>query len=187
MRYPRRVPRPPSRPPRPESRGGITFLVAGVSKDERAALEARVRQALGSHAGAGAWSVSLVRLGGKWSVTLDGPGERSKSRSFIADDARLQDAIRDAVAGSSEGQVRQGGSASSSAPGPKPALAGRAGEVRDQHVCPQCQKAVVVIYETRPGEPRVSARVACPHCWHVSQVEVGAWAAEGGDYRAEKA
>jgi hypothetical protein len=185
MRYPRRVPGPPSRPPRPESRGGIKFLVAGVSKDERAALEARVRQALGSHVAAGAWTVSLVRLGEKWSVTLDGPGERSKSRSFTTDDFRLQDAIRDAVSGSSE-QGRQGGAVGKVAPGPKAAPA-VAGEVRDQHVCPQCQQAVVVIYEARAGEPKVPARVACPHCWHVSQVEVGAWAAEGGDYRAEKA
>jgi hypothetical protein len=160
--------------------------VAGVDKDERASLESRVKQALGSRAAEGPWSVSLVKLGGKWSVTLNGPGERFKSLSFASDDARLLDSIRDAVAGS-PGQGRQAGAASSAAPGPKPAPAGPAGEVRDQHVCPQCQKAVVVIYETRPGEPRVSARVACPHCWHVSQVEVGAWAAEGGDYRAEKA
>ena len=156
----------------------LKVLVAGVDKDERGELEARVRQALGSRAASGPWSVSLVKLGGKWSVTLNGPGERFKNVSFTAADARLHDAIRDVVERDRESAVR-GGAAPEQRSAP-------AGEARDEHVCPQCQRAVIVVYETRPGEAKVSAPLACPHCWRVSHVEVGAWAAAGGDYRAEK-
>jgi hypothetical protein len=164
--------------------------VAGVDKDERAQVEARVRQALGSLASSGPWSVSLVKLAGKWSVTLNGPGERLRSVSFSTDDARLQDAIRHAVESDRESAARAVEGVRESAARGRAASAPStpsAGEARDQHVCPQCQKAVIVVYETQPGEPRVSAPLACPHCWHVSQVEVGAWAAAGRDYRAEKA
>jgi len=43
-----------------------------------------------------------------------------------------------------------------------------------------------VIYESHPGEQAEEAPVACPHCWHVNRVRVGAEAAESRDYRAEK-
>jgi hypothetical protein len=214
LRYPRCVPRSPSRPPGPDSRGSfpavprravaptsagsrssLKLLVAGVDKDERASLESRVRQALGSHASEGPWSVSLVKLGSKWSVTLNGPGERFRSLSFASDDARLQDAIRDAVGGDRvpEVQAKAGAAGAPSSPStarasatPMPSTT-KAGEVRVSHVCPQCKMAVMVVYEAQAGEAKVSAPLACPHCWHVSHVEVGAWAAAGGDYRAEKA
>jgi hypothetical protein len=193
----------------PASASNLRLLVAGVDKDERASLESRVKQALGSRASEGPWTVSLVKLGGKWSVTLNGPGERFRSLSFATDDARLHDAIHDAVgsdrtpeastkagaagAASSPSSARAGAAPSPSttrtgpaAPVPTPSTA-KAGEVRDSHVCPQCKRAVTVVYEAQAGEARVSAPLACPHCWHVSHVEVGAWAAAGGDYRAEKA
>jgi hypothetical protein len=44
-----------------------------------------------------------------------------------------------------------------------------------------------VSYEGEPDEQKVPVPVACPHCWAVSQVEIGGWAAAGGDYVAEKA
>jgi hypothetical protein len=187
------------------SGSSVKVLVAGIGKDERAELESRVKRALGSHASEGSWTVSLVKLGAKWSVTVNGPGERFKSLSFAIDDARLQDAIRDAVGGGGPAETPPQAGAASPAPRPParaaaapapssprggttpaPSIA-RPGEVRDSHVCPQCQKAVTVVYEAQPGESKVSAPLACPHCWHVSHVEVGAWAAAGGDYRAEKA
>ena len=54
-------------------------------------------------------------------------------------------------------------------------------------MCGRCQQALVVSYEGEPDEPTQSAPVACPHCWAVSHVEVGGWAAAGGDYVAAKA
>jgi hypothetical protein len=183
------------------SRSGLKVLVAGIGKDERAQLESRVRQALGPLASQGPWSVSLVKLGGKWSVTVNGPGKRFKSLSFTSDDARLQDAIRDAVGGGAEVPATAGAAAvapgptarAGAAPAPSPARSApaspsaRPGETRDSHVCPQCQKSLIVIYEWQPGESKVKAPLACPHCWQMTRVEVGAWAAEVGDYRAEKA
>lgn len=172
-------------------------------------LESRVKQALGSHAAEGPWSISLVKLGAKWSVTLNGPGERFKSLSFTSDDARLQDAIRDAVGGGRTAEASPGTGGAGTAPGPLSRRSGtagavptpstvrtaaattpsaaRSGEARESHVCPQCRKPVIVVYETQAGEAKVSAPLACPYCWHVSHVEVGSWAATGGDYRAEKA
>ena len=142
----------------------VKILVAGVDKDARAAVEATVRQGLGPRAAAGPWSISVVSLAGRWSVTLDGPGERLRGVSFVADRHRLAEAIRERVEG--------------------PALPK---EVRESHVCERCGQAWLLVYEPRPDEPRELAPVACPHCWKVGHVGVGAWAAAGGDYRAERA
>lgn len=157
---------------------GVKILVAGVDKDSKVAVETAVRAGLGSQAGAGPWSVSVVSLAGKWSVTLDGPGERLRGVSFIADGDRLAERIREVVAdhdGAPAGPV-----ASEVVPGP-------ATEVRESHQCGQCGKGWLVAFESRPDEPRELVPVACPHCWKVGHVEVGAWAAAGGDYRAERA
>jgi hypothetical protein len=165
--------------------------VAGVDKDERGAVEAAVRQGLGARAADGPWSVSVVQLAGKWSVTLDGGGLRSASA--VAERAALADAIRSLVGdggpASSEGAapaVVPSPAAPSRAPGP--AVAPRAeGEVRDRHECERCGRSLLVVYEARADEATELAPVACPHCWAIGQVEVGAWAAAGRDYRSEKA
>jgi DNA-directed RNA polymerase subunit RPC12/RpoP len=116
------------------------IMVAGVDKDARGAVEASVRQALlGSPEDSGPWSVSVVSLAGKWSVTLDSDRLRGVS------------------------------------------------EARDPHVCEYCGKAVLVVYERQPDEPKELAPLACPHCWRIGHVPVGLWAAAGRDYRAEKA
>ncbi len=179
---PRGVPRPSAALVRPTAGTiplpGVKILVAGVDKDSRVAVEAAVREGLGSRAGAGPWSVSVVSLAGKWSVTLDGPGERLRGLSFIADGDRLAEAIREVV------PDHDGAPAGPVAPEVVP---GPATEVRESHDCQQCGKAWLVVYESRPDEPRELAPVACPHCWKIARVELGAWAAAGGDYRAERA
>lgn len=173
-RLPRPTPRPTPQPVLP----GVKILVAGVDKDSKAAVEAAVRKGLGPQVGSVPWSVSVVSLAGKWSVTLDGPGERLRGVSFIASGDRLAEAIREVVSD------HDGTSAGPAAPG---AVPGPATEVRESHHCDQCGKGWLVAFESRPGESRELAPVACPHCWRVGHVEVGAWAAAGGDYRAERA
>jgi hypothetical protein len=154
-------------------------MVAGVDKDARGAVEASVRRGLGSWADSGPWSVSVVSLGGKWSVTLDGPGERLRGVSFVADSARLSAAIRDAVEAGRE--ATEHGAPPPGAPAPSRT------EARDRHDCEHCSKALLVVYETQADEPKELAPLACPHCWRIGHVAVGAWAAAGRDYRAEKA
>jgi hypothetical protein len=157
----------------------LKILVAGVDKDERAPVEAAVRQALGSRAASAPWAVSLVKLASKWSVTLNGPGDRFRNLSFTADGARLSDAIREVVDGD-----HRGPSTGRPTPDAEPAPSG---EARDRHACEHCRQGVIVVYESRPDEGKELAPLACPHCWRISHVEIGAWAASGGDYRAEKA
>jgi hypothetical protein len=126
----------------------------------------------------GPWSISVVSFGGKWSVTLDGPGDRLRGLSFVTDPRQLSDAIRRAADGGREG------TALGIAPGVTSPLST---EMRDTHVCERCGRASVVVYEIQPEEPKELAPLACPHCWKVGHVEIGAWAAAGGDYRSEKA
>lgn len=152
--------------------------MAGVDKDTRGAVEASVRQGLGPRAASGPWSISVVSLAGKWSVTLDGPGERLRGVSFVAERDRLAEAIR---------EVAEGHEKAGTAPPRSEAVAAQPTEVRESHDCEQCGKAWLVVYESRPDEPRELAPVACPHCWKIARVELGAWAAGGGDYRAERA
>jgi hypothetical protein len=153
-------------------------MVAGVDKDSKGAVEASVRQGLGPQIAPGPWSVSIVNLAGKWSVTLDGPDERLRGVSFVADRDRLAESIREIV---DRPDGAEGALAASDSP------AAPTSEVRESHVCGPCGKTWLVVFESRPDEPRELAPVACPHCWKVGHVEIGAWAAAGGDYRAERA
>ena len=155
-------------------------MVAGFDKDARGAVEAAVRQALGPRAAAGPWSVSVVSLAGKCSVTLDGRGDRLRSMSFIADEGRLADSIREAIDGDRAAAAPAPGSATASA-------VAEPTQARDRHVCEHCGQAVLVVYERRPEEEKELAPLACPHCWKIGHVEVGVWAAVGREYRAEKA
>jgi hypothetical protein len=155
------------------------IMVAGIDKDARGAVEASVRQALlGSPVDSGPWSVSIVSLAGKWSVTLD--GGRLRGASFVVEPDRLTEAIREAVEG--------GPPTAGPAPAAPEAPAASPTEARDPHVCEYCGKAVVVVYERRrPDESQEIAPLACPHCWRIGHVSIGVWAATGRDYRAEKA
>jgi len=151
-------------------------LVAGVSRDERGSIETLVRRAFAGRDPAEPWSVSLVRMGGKWSVGLNGPTEQFRTVSFTAEEHRLGEAIGEAIRG--------GGPTTSAAAPVEPAVA--RGTVEERHVCRHCQRIILVSYEGEADEPKEVAPLACPHCWVVGPVRIGAWAAAGGDYRAEK-
>ena len=91
-------PRPVTPAPRPTAaQSRIKVLVAGVDKDARGSVEATVRQAFAGRDPAEPWTVSLVRLGSSWSVTLSGPEARFRNLSFSAEQHRLADAIREAI------------------------------------------------------------------------------------------
>jgi phage FluMu protein Com len=155
----------------------LKVLVAGCAKDEREQAEAQVRQALGTRAEGSSWTVSLVRIAGQWSVTLDAPSAGVRSRNFMAGEGRLREAIMQAL----------------SAPAPRPGMAPATAPERSLQRqgepcrCAKCGKAYVVVYEAAPDEPEESVAVACPHCWTVNHVLVAESAAESRDYRAEKA
>jgi len=168
-----RASRPPVEPTR------LRVLIAGVEKGERPPVEAAVRRALAGRDPAEPWSVSLVRLGTVWSVTLSGPGERFRNVSITAEEHRLAEAIGEAIGNGSAKPARETG------PSDSPTSTGV--PVQECMVCERCQKAILVTYEGQPNEPTQAAPLACPHCWTLNQVEVGAWAAAGGDYRADKA
>jgi hypothetical protein len=157
----------------------LKILVAGVDKDARGPIEARVRHALGRRSASEAWTVSLVKLGSRWSVTIDA-GEHSRSVSLTTDDGGLEQAIRRAVDADA-----------TSPPAPRPAVPEAArvapAPILDRHVCQHCEGGLLVAYESPPGEPKELAPVACPHCWQINHVEIGAWAAAGREYRCDKA
>ena len=167
--------------PRPAPLPNLKVLVAGVDRDARAPVEVAVRQAFAGRDLQAPWSVSLVRLGPNWSVTLSGPGERFRHLSFVAEQHRLEDAIREVLGGDAATPAAVPGLSSSTAAG-----SGSRTRVEERHVCGKCKKELRVTYECEPDEPKESAPVACPHCWAVIRVEIGTWAVAGGDYSADK-
>jgi DNA-directed RNA polymerase subunit RPC12/RpoP len=156
-------------------------LVAGVDKDARAPVEMAVRQAFAGRVLEARWSVSLVRLGPNWSVTLSGPSERFRHLSFVAEQHRLEDAIREVLAGEVATPTPTAGPSQAAAIGSSSRT-----KIQERHVCERCRKELLVSYESEPGEPKESAPVACPHCWGTIHVEIGTWAVVGGDYSADK-
>jgi DNA-directed RNA polymerase subunit RPC12/RpoP len=55
----------------------VKIMCAGCPKDEREPAEAAVKAALGQ--AAGSWTVSLVKIGRQWSLTVDGPDVKHKT------------------------------------------------------------------------------------------------------------
>lgn len=155
---------------------GLKLLCAGCSKDERQHAEATVRQALGQKAETGAWTVSLVKAAGQWSITLDGPSAGTPARTLVAPLDRLRESITDALGA---GDAAGGSEA--------PAVQARTAESRSPCQCDKCRRGFVVVYEGFPDEGEEGVAVACPHCWQVNRVLVAESAAEAIDYRAEKA
>lgn len=172
----------------------VKILCAGCSKEEREQAEADVRKALAERAASDNWMVSLVKLSGRWSVTLDAPAARLRGLTVVAPEGGLVDSIRDALrAGAapaaaapapSPAGTRGGTSAPAPRSAPPPAAAVRAG---GRLQCEKCAGGFTVVYEAHPGEPQEAAPVACPHCWHVNRILIGVDAAFNRDYRAEKA
>ncbi len=165
----------------------LKIMCAGCGKDERERAESVVRQVLGRRAQNETWTVSLVKMAGRWSITLDAPGEGVRSKTFAAPDEMLRDSIAEAVGGQPAARAAVpsvGGPAARPAP-PAPAASGTSDHT--PHQCEKCRRSFVVHYEAQPDEGQDTAPVACPHCWHVNHVLMGENAAETRDYRAEKA
>jgi hypothetical protein len=174
-------PRPAPPAPRPTAPLPLRVLVAGADRDTRSFVEKSVRDALAAAPPAGSCTVSLVKLGDTWSVTVDGPGERRRTLS-VDDETLLAFAVRDAIRLPDAGEAGARRTTTSAKPEDAPPL-----EVRDHFVCPSCRQGLEVVYESHADEPKEQAPVACPHCWKVGFVRIGAWAAVGRDYRCEKA
>jgi hypothetical protein len=155
----------------------LKIMVAGADRDARGPVEAAVRRAFAGRE-AEPWSVSLVRVATLWSVTLNGPGDSFRNVSFTAEERRLAEALAEVI---------HGGGAQATSASPVATNAPSRALVQQRHVCGRCQQGILVSYEGLPDEPKEPAPVACPHCWAVGHVPIGAWAAVGGDYRAEKA
>jgi len=152
----------------------LTVLCAGCSAPEREQVEAEVRGVIGSRAADGAWRISLVKMGSRWSVTLDGPGH--SALSFVAESGSLRDSFARALGGGS------------AAHGPTRGARGEvpASMTRDRHRCASCARSFDVIYETVPDEAQEIVSVACPYCWTTSAVLVGEAAAFTQAFLAEK-
>ena len=156
---------------------GLKLLAAGCSKDQRADAEAEVRLALGKRLEADTWTVSLVSIGGRWSVTLDAPGHGIRALTLTAPESRLRETIAQALT-----PLVASPPAGASSP-----VEVRTHEQRAPSRCDKCGQAFVVIYEVVSNESQETVPVACPHCWHVNYILIGGNAAESRDYRAEKA
>jgi len=141
-------------------------------------VESIVRQSLSSGSAPEEWTVSLVKLADKWSVTLHGPGERPHDFSLMASEERLGEAIREAINERATPLSAGGGVAGL---GNQPLT-----ETRESSRCERCGLTIVVVYEAQPDEPKERVAVACPHCWALNHVLIGSWAACGQEFRADK-
>lgn len=157
------------------SKPNVKIMIAGCPPKERAHIEATVRSALGARAASGPWSLSLVKVGSQWSVSLDGPEPRLKGLSVVAPDNRLKQAIAEAL----DGAPREPSPGHVAPPAPAP------GEKRDRYECPACGRGFAVVYRAQPGDSATQAPVACPHCWQVTNVAIPEGVAFTQEYRAE--
>jgi len=168
----------------------LKIMCAGCSKDEREQAEATVRSALGPAADTDVWTISLVKLGSQWSVTLDARTVPGRSRTLMTPASRLGEAIAEAVR-APKAEAPAGAPAAAAAATSKPAAsapetAATPPEVPGAVVCKKCGHRFKVVYDAQPGEPLRDAPVACPYCWQMNKVQIGTEAAESSDYRAEK-
>jgi DNA-directed RNA polymerase subunit RPC12/RpoP len=163
----------------------LKILCAGGSKEEKEAAESAVRAGIGARAAQESWTVSLVKLGRQWSVTLDGPEKTSPRSTFMAPEGRLRETISESLGS------RAGSRAPSDAPAApvtgSPVRSSTSGDQRrNSYQCRKCGKGFLVTYETEPGEPEETVPAACPHCWQIEPVKVGMSAAVNNDYRVDK-
>jgi hypothetical protein len=183
----------PGKVPGPERRIALSFpwgavsmslkiLCAGCSSEERALVEAGVRAGLGERTRRDPWTVSLVKSGSGWSVTLDGPTIKGRRTSFVVPGPAGPQAVADAVSSAADPSASVTAAASASAWAAPVDPEGR----RDTHKCGVCGGQYLVVYEAEPDEPLEDAPVACPHCWQVGKVQIARSASIGRDYRADK-
>jgi DNA-directed RNA polymerase subunit RPC12/RpoP len=157
----------------------LKILCAGCSSEERALVEAGVRAGLGEQTRRDPWTVSLVKFGTGWSVTLDGPTIKGRRTSFMVPGPAGPQAVADAVRTAADPSAAAASPSSWTAPvDPE----GR----RDSYKCNVCGGQYLVVYEAEPDEPLEDAPVACPHCWQIGKVQVARSASIGRDYRADK-
>jgi len=90
----------------------LKLLLAGCNKADRERLEPMIEGLFSRRPAAESWMVSLVRIGERWSVSLDGPDARLRGVTFMSDDEGLRDRLQDTL--------RRGGFASEAAPPPSP-------------------------------------------------------------------
>ena len=161
----------------------LKILCAGCSPEERTAVEAGVRDGLGDRPRRDPWTVSLVKFGSGWSVTLDGPTVRGRRSSFMVPGPAATEKVAAAVRSAADPNT-----VVLSTVAPQNAVAGAPGdpERRDAHTCSMCARPFVLVYEAEPDEPFEESPVACPHCWQIGRVQVARSASLGRDYRADK-
>jgi hypothetical protein len=159
----------------------LKILCAGCSTDERAAVEASVRAGIGARPPREPWIVSVVKVGERWSVTVNGPQDGSGGRSFLVPSTEIRRSIAEALGNPSRDAAAGG-------PGiAVPVPSGPSRECRDAHLCARCKKPFAVFYQAEPGEGMERAPVACPHCWAIGHVDLATSAAISRDYRVDKA
>lgn len=161
----------------------LKVLCAGCGPEERDRAESDVRRALGPRVEGGSWTVSLVKVQRRWSVTLTHPP--GAVVTCVAAEGGLADAIQQALGGAAGPAVRS--SSSPAAQPPSVTTTQRPGQRASRHVCGACQAAFVVRYEAAPDEAEETVAVACPHCWHRNYVLMAESAAETKEFTAEKA
>jgi hypothetical protein len=159
----------------------LKVLCAGCSPDERDQAEAEVRRALGARLDQARWTVSLVKVQSRWSVTMAHPP--AATITCVAPAGQLEGAIRDALGGGPAPSAPPAGSFPRAAPASP--SAGR-GQRATQHECASCHAPFVVRYEAGGDESEETVPVACPHCWARNYVLVAESAAESREYTAEK-
>jgi hypothetical protein len=159
----------------------VKILCAGCSTDERTAVEASVRAGVGLRPPRETWNVSVVKVGDRWSVTVNGPEDSGRGRSFLVPTGEIRRSIADALGQTSgpSGAVDRAAASATSA--------GPARDCRDSHMCERCKKPFVVLYQAEPGEGMERAPVACPHCWAIGHVDIATSAALSRDYRVDGA
>src|SRR6266446_4676420 len=155
---------------------GLKVMCAGCSKEERDIAENAVRQALGKRAQSGAWTISLVKITGRWSVTVDEPSSGIRALTLVAPQGRLRETIAGALERPEDAvPERAAGAGSALTPPPvrertppparqrtPPPARARGGGGRSPCQCEKCRLDFVVIYETVRDEGETSAPVACP-------------------------
>ena len=168
---------------------GVKILCAGGSKEEKEAVETAVRAGLGPRPAQESWTVSLVKIGRQWSVTVDGPQKTSPRSTFMAAEGGLREAMSQSLSAppSAPPRAAAGGRSASAPAVPAASFSRSAGERRNVYKCQKCGSGFVVIYEIEPGEGEETVAAACPHCWQIEQVKVAVTAAVNNDFRVEKA